>query len=223
MSGWRGFDANTRVLAGEAMAFAAHGYRFAVRYVRRDQPHSFDLTADELRDILGAGLALMVVQHVESATSWTPSSEKGFRYGHVAAQSAHEAGYENGCTLWLDLEGVSSYTGAAVTIAYANSWFDVVKSAGYEPGIYIGWHCGLTAKQLYRDLKFSHYWGAYNLNADEAPAIRGLCMHQRAAKRADIPAGITYQIDTDLITADNLGGLPTLMVPPEWSPSGVQP
>ena len=63
-NGLKGFDANSVVSRNDAEAFYAVGYRFAVRYVRRSQKHEYDLTAREARDILAAGLGLMVVQHV---------------------------------------------------------------------------------------------------------------------------------------------------------------
>src|SRR5437879_11294103 len=65
-------------------------------------------------------------------------------------------------------------TPAAQVIDYCNRWHAAVAGAGYVPGLYVGFHCGLDATQLYRALRFSHYWCAYNLNADEMPIVRGL-------------------------------------------------
>ena len=80
----------------------------------------------------------------------------------------------------------------------------------------MGYHAGLTATQLYRALRFTHYWGAYNLNTDRYPAIRGLQMKQSQARGADMiaGAGISFQVDT--VSADKLGGAPTLLALEGW-------
>ena len=57
--GVRGFDTAERVSDKAATAFLAHGYRFAVRYVRRAKAHAGDLGAEEASALLDAGLALM--------------------------------------------------------------------------------------------------------------------------------------------------------------------
>jgi hypothetical protein len=63
--GVRGFDTAERVTAKMARAFFDHGYRYAVRYVRRDTPHPRrDLNAAEASALLDLGLGLMVVQYV---------------------------------------------------------------------------------------------------------------------------------------------------------------
>jgi len=67
--GVRGFDTAERVSASAAAAFRRRGYRFAVRYVRRDKPHSSALTATEARSLLNVGIGLMLVQYVESETA----------------------------------------------------------------------------------------------------------------------------------------------------------
>src|SRR4051794_9606206 len=58
-SGLIGFDADRAIKPAVAAAFFKHGYRFCVRYVRRDKAHSFDLSAGEAEAILEVGLGLM--------------------------------------------------------------------------------------------------------------------------------------------------------------------
>jgi hypothetical protein len=217
-AGTLGFDCNNPLDAEGAVAFYEHGYRFAVRYVRRELARTTDLSAAEIQRLHDAGLAVGVVQHVESESSWVPSTDKGNEYGVNAAAACGLIGIPQGVVIWCDLEGVAKGTPAATVLAHCNAWFDAVAGQGYVPGIYVGWRCGLTPDQLYRGLKFSHYWGAYNLNADEEPSVRGIQMKQHAALRKDVPSRVGFPIDTDSVKADKLGGLPTMYAPDGWAP-----
>ena len=91
-----------------------------------------------------------------------------------------------------------------------------MSGAGYLPGVYVGYRAGLSPTQLYRSLRFTHYWGAYNLNVDRHPAVRGLQMKQlRPAPTDRVPdTGIDYQVDK--VSADALGGRPTLLALEGW-------
>jgi hypothetical protein len=211
-----GIDCNTPLTAATAHMLAQHGYEFAVRYVPRETQQINDCTRGERERLHAAGLGLMLVQHVESDREWIPSSEKGRAYGEMAVASAHRIGYATGATIWLDLEGVSAIVPPSITIAYCNRWFERVRAAGYRPGLYVGWHCGLSAYDLYWRLRFSAYWSGYNLNADEHPVVRGVQMRQRAAKPDDYPndypSGDAFRIDVNVITGDAMRGLPMLDV-----------
>lgn len=215
--GTKGFDCNTPLTTATAAAFVAHGYRFVLRYVPRNISHRNDLTRDEVDVLVTAGLGLMVVQHVESADSWTPIHETGTAYGTVAVQQAQQAGVPPGTMLWLDLEGVAVGTPAQIVIDYCNAWNLVVSSAGFVSGLYVGWHAGLTAHELYHALSVTRYWNSYNLNADEYPAIRGTCLSQHAATPADRPSGVTIEFDTDIAHTDALGGTVTVFAPDAWA------
>lgn len=217
--GVRGFDANVTITADMAAAFARHGYRFVLRYVRRKAKHAYDLTAAEARAILDAGLALGVVQHVESAESWSPTAAKGTTNGKIAAKEATAIGIPAGVCVWCDLEGVATRTAAQSVIDYCNSWHSAVAAAGFVPGLYVGYHCGLTATQLYRSLRFTHYWSAYNLNADQAPTVRGAQMRQGVARGLDRVDGFDVGFDTDVVVGDKLGGFPTFVGPDGWDAS----
>ena len=214
--GVRGFDTASTVTARVAAALRKKGFRFAVRYVRRDKPHASALSATEARALLNAGLGIMAVQYVESESSWKPTAAKGSRNGGIAAAEAEKLGLPWGVTVWCDLEGVARGTPSQRVIDYCNRWHSAVASAGYVPGIYVGWHAGLTRLQLYRSLRFTHYWGAYNLNADQYPAVRGLQMKQSVRKPEDLPPGISLAFQTDRVSADALGGRPTLLALDGW-------
>lgn len=211
--GSKGLDANRRISIQSADAFFDKGFKFAIRYIRREKEHDYDLTREETEDILEAGLGLMVVQHVDDE-GWEPSGLLGKAYGLVAAVEACSVGILRGVNVWCDLEGVKKNTPAIDVIEFCNGWYDEVIRYEFEPGLYVGDSPGLSATQLYRSLKFRYYWGAYNQNVDQIPAVRGNCMKQRVAKKEDFVDGFNNQnMDIDFIGIDRLGGTPSLLLP----------
>jgi hypothetical protein len=214
--GVRGFDTAETVSRVAAAAFWRRGYRYCVRYVRRDKPHASALSATEARYLLDQGLGLMLVQYVESETAWNPSAAKGTKNGGVAAAEAEKLGVPWGVTIWCDLEGVAPGTPSQKVIDYCNRWHSAVSGAGYVPGVYVGYRAGLSATQLYRALRFTHYWGAYNLNTDRYPAVRGLQMKQSQARPSDAVPGVGISFQVDRVRSDALGGRPTLLALDGW-------
>jgi hypothetical protein len=214
--GVRGFDADHTISPQAAAAFHAYGYRFCLRYVGRLKSNKKDLTRSEATGLLAAGLGLMPVQHVASEKAWTPTPDKGASYGAFAAAEVARIGIPPGVTVWCDLEGVAPGTDPADVIEYCNRWHAAVAGAGFVPGLYVGWQAGLDATQLYQDLRFTHYWGAYNLNADEAPAKRGVQMRQAERKKKDTVPGFNFLFQTDRVQGDALGGRPTLLARDGW-------
>lgn len=209
----RGFDANQRITQAQAHDAVSKGYTFAVRYVRRAAQNNHDLIAGELATLMQAGLGVMVVQHV-AMEGWIPAPALGTAYGAIAAAEASAVGVPRGTTLWCDLEGVRHGTPASEVIQFCNNWWGKASEAGYRPGLYVGDSCGLTAVQLYRNLRFDGYWGAYNLNHDQIPAVRGVQMRQKVATLEDLIDGLTNDtMDVNFIHADDLGGTPTLVLP----------
>jgi hypothetical protein len=215
LDGARGFDANQRITRVQAKDAVAKGFQFVMRYVRRGQANDHDLIAGELAACLYAGLGVGVVQHV-APEGWIPGQNLGAAYGAVAAEECRAIGIPRGLgvSVWCDLEGVKRGVPAADVIAFCNAWHQRVTEAGYHPGLYVGDSCGLTAVQLYRNLRFDAYWSAYNLNRDQIPAVRGVQMRQKVATLEDLVVGLTNQtMDVDVIHADALGGTPTLLLP----------
>jgi hypothetical protein len=212
-NGARGFDANQRITSAQARDAVHKGYRFAVRYVRRAATNAYDVTAGEIAGLLQAGLGLMLVQHV-ALPGWHATADLGRQYGQTAVLEAARAGYPRGCQLWCDLEGVSPEVPASWVIGYCNAWYAAVALGDFRPGLYVGDSCGLTADQLYRNLRFDAYWSAYNLNRDQYPAVRGVQMRQKVATLEDLIVGLTNdKMDVDVISADARGGTPTLLLP----------
>jgi hypothetical protein len=184
--------------------------------VRRDKPHASALKVSEAKSLLSTGIGLMIVQYVESESAWNPSGSKGTKNGGVAASECELLGVPWGVTVWCDLEGVAPGTPSQRVIDYCNAWHAAVSGAGYVPGVYVGYRAGLTPNQLYRALKFTHYWSAYNLNVDQYPAVRGIQMKQSKAGSTDRPKGVTIDFQTDRVGADKLGGRPTLLALEGW-------
>jgi hypothetical protein len=214
--GVRGIDTTESISRAGVSGLHSSGYRFCVRYVRRDKPHASALSTSEASAILDSGLGLMLVQYVESESAWTPTAKKGATNGGVAASEAERIGVPWGVTIWCDLEGVATGTPRQQVIDYCNRWHSEVSGAGYVPGLYVGYHSGLTATQLYAKLRFTHYWGAYNLNADEAPIVRGLQMKQSQRRSQDAVPNLEVDFQVDTIAADRLGGRPTLLASEGW-------
>ena len=211
--GSRGIDCNAHVSPAVAASFRDAGYDFIMRYVRRAQYNSFDITAGEVLGILGAGMGLGIVQHV-AKPGWMPSAKLGAQYGETAALEAQAAGIPHGATLWCDLEEVDSAADVSAVIGYCNAWASRVLSIGYEPGLYVGYGCGLSALALYWKLRFARFWAAYNLDRDNFPAVRGVCMRQYPYPKPEkrVP-GVPFQYDENVVVGDLLGGSPIFLLP----------
>jgi hypothetical protein len=199
-----GADSDTKIGATEALRLKAAGLRFLVRYLSLGANESgSDLDKNEVTDILGAGLALMAVQHVR-LPGWTPSAAMGAEDGSHAAHNAVSAGLLAGTTVWLDLEGING--NATETAAYANAWNDALRAAGYDTGVYVGGGCPLDEQQLYSLLHTHRYWRSFS----QVPNVagRGYCMIQ-LYPTTNI-AGVN--VDLDIIQQDYKRGLPRWLV-----------
>jgi hypothetical protein len=173
---------------------------FCIRYLPRTPALiGGNLTGLELQVLLTVGLSVMAVQHV-ALPGWQPSGTLGTEYGTYAAKYAGQVGLPPGINLWLDLEEVAAGTIAQAVIDYCKAWFTAVITAGFVPGIYVGWNVILSDEQLY-DLPFAHYWRSYN--CDQNIPIRGWQLIQKPQQILD---GIMY--DPNVCQADRLGGLP---------------
>jgi len=175
-----------------------------------------DLSKSEAEAILGAGLALMAVQHVDGA-GWLPSRALGRRHGQAAMGNARAVGLPVGVCLWLDLEGVASGTPASDVTDYCDAWREQVTVADYyRAGLYVGATCGLTGSQL-DDLKFPYYWRSGSTVPTVTP---GYCMVQSISDGSTLE-GVAYDGDT---TASGGGSAPVAMpfwlAPPEGNLDG---
>jgi hypothetical protein len=181
------------------------GYRFASRYIRRDE-HVNDrpdfngwavsLSKEELNNLLNINLAITPVQFGKIRFDAT----EGTRVGKAAANNCRKLGLPAGITVWLDAEWTPTPENDKAIIKYINDWCKPVRDAGYEPGIYTGPGIGLNANQLYYDLQLRHYWKS----ASYVPIIRtrGYQMVQGLPCRI---MGIT--LDQDMVCIDGLGDI----------------
>lgn len=210
--GARGFDCDVVVGSDEARIMKKAGFDFALRYVRRSIPHAYDVSKSETLSLLNAGLGVMLAQHV-APVGWLPSASLGMAYGETAANEAHAVGLPSGVSLWCDQEGVQTGAPSVDVIGYGNEWHDAVERRGYLPGLYVGDQCGLTGRDLYKELRFASYCGAYNVNSDCIPIIRGWQMKQHAYPAESERAPVAFEYDTLIIMHDQLGGTPVLYLP----------
>lgn len=205
--GAQGFDTDSEVVPVTANALRKAGFEFAVRYLSRGSgQQAGDLSAAEAQAILGAGLALMGVQHC-ARPGWLPTAELGDSYGQAATTNAAAVGLPTGLTLWLDLEGVATYATAADAIAYCNAWAARVDAAGFISGLYVGAQQPLSADDLYWRLRVKHYWRS----ASRVPevSLRGYQLIQAIAPSP--VAGLA--LDRDVTMADGFGGVPIWLAP----------
>jgi hypothetical protein len=175
-----------------------HGFDFVVRYLG-------GLTPKELERILISGLALMPVTY-SRAPGWAPTGELGERDGDKAVERLRTLGMPDGVTVWLDLEGCAGP--ASGTADWVNAWSLVIKSAGYQAGLYVGAQPGgLGPEELWRLPYTTRYWRSCSRVPE--PANRGWCMQQ--LRPPNIKLG-QLTVDVDVIESDFRGGLPTWAV-----------
>jgi hypothetical protein len=197
-SGAKGFDADTIITAQLAEDFVKNRYQFCARYLSLGEGQNpGDLSNAEAATILGSGLALIAVQHV-NAYGWTPTAALGTTHGSNAASNAKSISLPQGMNLWCDLEGVATGTTAEAVISYCTAWYNAVAAAGYIPGLYVGPNAVLDGQQLY-DLPFQHYWKSASIVPDIP--VRG---YQLVQGQTITECGIS--IDPDTTQTDAEGG-----------------
>lgn len=191
--GARGIDSIILLNDVQCKDLRASGVDFAMQYLG-------SVTADGVHRILDAGLAFMPVTYANKTN------------GASAVIHVKGLGLPAGCTVWLDIEGV---TDDAVTIKKKiNDWCVEIIAAGYMPGMYVGAGCPLTSIELY-SLKTVRYWHSVSRVTDRNGALAepacGWAMHQLHPpnlKWAD--TGII--VDVDCIQQDYRGRVPAWVV-----------
>jgi len=204
--GMIGFDTSQSLNAAQAAALVKAGLKFGVRYVPLSgQSSSAAINQAELDTLVGAGLAMMLVQFGRTS-GW--SAEKGFLDGEAAGSYAMTLGYPPGACLWLDLASPGS---PEMAIEYANAWYRGAVSAGMY-GSALGIYCEpgvpLSSSQLYHSITVSRYWKT----AGQCPNVetRGYQFIQLYPGNRTLPPGII--IDYDAVQSDFLGSYPVAAV-----------
>lgn len=187
-------DVIRRVVAQPVLG---HPISFVWRYVRLpDNNPAEDIDRAELEAWLDAGVAVLLVQHCRGGV-WQAFGTRGSKDGAAAASHAALAGYPQGAHLALDLESVAN-AGDDV-VSHCNEWSALVRAAGYEPCVYVGFDCGLTPDRLFHDLTAERYWSDFG--AREV-SVRSFCCKQFAQTTI---AGVP--VDPDHAYTDLLGGV----------------
>jgi hypothetical protein len=161
-----GFDAAVHVSRDAAGRMLESGYRFAVRYVRRDKrvnqhPDTtwpISLTPPELSGLLETGLLVSIVQFGAGSTGGKLSARYGREKGEAAAWNCAELGIPRGVCVWCDAEWSDPIPEPRAVIDYLDAWAAPVADAGYEPGLYVGPGINLTGQQLWERPGYRHYW-----------------------------------------------------------------
>jgi hypothetical protein len=207
--GAQGFDASVNLAASD-ITLLAKTFTFCLRYVPYNAWTGGDVTYDEAKSILQAGLALMPI-YPYPGSGWQPDGASGTVNGNRAISGARTAGFPDNMNLWMDLEGIADGWPAQSVIDHCNAWYDVVEAAGFVPGLYVGLPCGLTGDQLYSSLKFHHYWRSESTSSPAIP-VRG---YQVIPSLSTTPADLGFEIDPDVTQRDNLGGNAQWLVVPK--------
>ncbi len=193
-----GFDCVTPMNPARASALKAAGMSFCLRYLG-------SVTAQELADILAAGLLFMPVTF-SRAPGWIPTPGLGTSDGQQDVQHLKALGLPSGCTVWIDLEGCA---GSAQAVAdWVNSRAQVIRSAGFDVGLYVGGGDVLNGQQLYSLAQIDRYWRSLSQDVP-TPASCGFCMLQ--LWKTITLAGT--EIDVDCIQYDYKDRLPMVVGP----------
>jgi hypothetical protein len=200
-------DTNSKLTAASAAKLYTAGVRWVWRYVFFRHPQGpGDLDAAELAAITGAGLGVLLVQHVRNP-GWVGSSATGASDAAAAIANAQAAG----CTgrpdlpsgdpgrpvLALDLEGIG-HGGPE----HSADWCPPVDAAGYRPLVYVGYASGMTTATLDALAGEPVFWCDFAPFASRPQPTRPWGLHQHAQETL---AGVGVDRD-DLLTPGAFSG-----------------
>ena len=157
------------------------------------------MTPARLEALLGAGLAFMPVTYGMAPAHYS---------GPTSVAQCRALGLPEGCSVWLDLEGLAAFhTFPATLIQEANDWAASVADAGFMPCLYVGVPQPLTSEELYA-LRHVRYWHGQGEVRDRynrfANPECGWTMRQKYP--SIVRGGI--KVDDNAIGPDLLGRLP---------------
>jgi len=180
----------------QANALKASGIDFFVGYLQAMNPQ-------RLQFLHNAGLAFI------------PVTFAGNYDGNAAVKALHALGISQGCTVFLDLEGLKAFqTPPQVLETIINLWAQLIRAGGYQPGLYVGSPQPFTADELYR-LQVVRYWKAPSRVVDrfgksyDGPQC-GFCMFQMWPQGTWKDTGVF--VDHNIIGQDFQGRLPNWVV-----------
>lgn len=151
------------------------GYAGIIRYVPLPGVGaSEDIDEEELQRILDSGFWSCFVQHPRFP-GWEPRNCSAVADAQTAAKFARAAGYPQGVTGFVDLEGMGLDTIANEAFGYASLWCKVMVEEGYRAGVYVGYNQPMSPEELYEIPDASSYWSDA---ANRKVATRGTAMVQ---------------------------------------------
>lgn len=185
-------------------ALAARGYTGVIRYVPLPGVDgSGDIDPTELEMILSHPTRFWscFVQHPRFP-GWKPKECNAEADAMWAAAHAHSAGYGDGVTGYVDLEGMALGTAADEAFAYATLWLSTIADQGFTPGAYWGYRQPIPPER--RGLVGAKtHWS----DAGRREVVgRGCAMHQgQQFSMMGMP------FDPDEVAADAMGETPLVM------------
>jgi hypothetical protein len=200
--GARGIDCYRQLIPPTIAELVRDGFVFALRYLSRSgHINPSDIRTIEAETLRRMGMAIGFVQHCPPGL-WTPNRIIAQADALSAVRQLKAIGTPSGVTVWFDLESVNVDTEPSRIAEHVNSWSTVIDDGGFQSGLYVGSGCILSPHELWQ-LRVTRYWSAYNLNIDQYPAERGVCMHQHSGQ------AVRPWCDIDVVSLDALSGLPT--------------
>lgn len=194
--GCLGFDCDTKLTEETACQMNAAGYSFVVRYLSLTSDPEFDIDINEVNAIINCNLYLLLVQHVRYP-GWSATEEYAKNDAKFALIQLADIGNPTGMTIYCDIESVANNP-----TDYINTWADIIRNAGYSPGVYIGANSQLSSTADLDNLRVDSYWKSMSYIPFE-PTI-GYSMIQTISSK--MPAG--FPIDEDTVQADANGNTP---------------
>jgi hypothetical protein len=196
----RYLDTNTVCTGAVLDAVVLAGFLGVIRYVPLQGVNaSADISNEELERMLVRKLRSAWVQHPRFP-GWDPAAHNGETDALVACNHAKLAGYADGTTGYLDLEGMSPKATVATASKFARDWIHVAVNEGARPGIYIGFDIPLGPLELWEFPYVHTYWSDMG---HRKVAQRGCAINQGASTSI---AGTVF--DVDYVADDLLGELP---------------
>ncbi len=215
-----GLDTASYVDRSTASVFYMSGYRFVMRYLRRDRHVNErpDLTGGvvslshrELEGLIEVGFAVGLVQFAKFHGKNYLCTAYGERIGEAAASNAIQLGAPKGTTVFCDAEWTDGPTSHQID-AFLRAWQVPVRAAGLRAGLYVGagavdisGRAAPTPKALAMLPGYRSYWRACSPHIPDLPA-RGYALWQCLPEKVH---GI--EIDQDCCHDDNRGARPYLM------------
>jgi hypothetical protein len=182
------------------------GYRTAFRYLNytrywRDTPdpdpeHDFkSLSAQELRELLDAGLRVGLVQFGIGSRN-QGGEQAGKEVGSAAAYNANGLGIPRHTHIYCDCEWSARHhpiPPLAAQTAYIEAWALAVRQGGYRAGLYVSTSLRHSSAQLYALKGIDSYWSGNS--AVPGVDTRGYAIAQGLEQVLDLKTGVVTEWD----------------------------